>query len=172
VSGFADITACIDVNAQNCTIRGCRFTESADNENFLICVLGGTTTVSSGLTVEGCYALQDDASNTHFINVPGTPKGDIYRNNLLHGDWGTMAIGGAGIATFLTIADNVIYNAASTSDGCINVAATATGAIVRNICGGAAVQANGVASGDCIAAENYYGVSTEDLSAILDPIAT
>jgi len=172
VAGFADVATAIDVNAQNCTISNCRFTQSAVDLNFLVCIETALTTLSSGLTVEYCYALAYDAANTHFINVPGTPSGDVYRNNTLIGDWGTMAIGGAGVATYITIVDNIIYNAASTVDACINLAATATGIVMRNLCGGAAAQANGITATACAIAENYYGVISEDLSAILDPIAT
>lgn len=172
VSGFADIATAIDVNAQNCTIKNCRFTENATDENFLVCVEGGLTTVSSGLVVEDCYVLQPDAANTHFINVPGTPNGDIYRNNTIIGDFGTMAIGGAGICTYVTIVDNIIYNAAATVDACVNLAATATGLVMRNLGAGGAAQANGFTATACAIAENYYGVLAEDLSAILDPIAT
>ena len=83
-----------------------------------------------------------------------------------------MAIGGAGVITNCYIADNIINNAAATVDSCINLAATATGSVVRNLCAGAAAQANGVTATACLIAENYYGVLAEDLSAILDPIAT
>ena len=43
---------------------------------------------------------------------------------------------------------------------------------MRNLCGGGAAQANGVTATAMAVAENYYGVVTEDLSAILEPIAT
>ncbi len=83
-----------------------------------------------------------------------------------------MAIGGAGVITNCCIIDNVISNAASDNDSCINLAATATGIVMRNLAGGGAAQANGVTATACAIAENYYGVVSEDLSAILDPIAT
>ncbi len=171
-SGFADVAVCLDVNATDFTCRRCRFTEAADDQNFKVCIQDAAAAASDRITVENCYALQDDAVNTHFINFAGTPKGCIVRDNILIGDWGTMAIGGAGIIVFCTIVDNVIYNAASDNDSCINLAATATGIVMRNLCGGAAAQANGVTATACAIAENYYGVISEDLSAILDPIAT
>ena len=102
----------------------------------------------------------------------GVPKGVIVRNNTLMGDWDTMAIGGAGICTFAAVMDNVIYNAATTVNGCINFAATATGVCVRNLCAGGAAQANGVTATAFVIAENYYGVLAEDTSAILDPVIT
>ena len=171
-SGYADIAACIDVNSTGCTIRNCKFTEDGDNENFVICILGATSTTSNGLTVEDCYCLQDDAANTHFVSLPGTSKGDIIRRNVILGDFGTAAIGAAGVVTFCTVIDNVISNAASDNDACVNMNSSATGIVMRNLAGGGAAQANGITATACAVAENYYGVATEDLSAILDPIAT
>ncbi len=169
-SGFADIAACIDVNAINCTIRGCRFTEAANDQNFLICILGALAAASNGLVVEDCYCIQDDAANTHFVSLPGTSKGDVIRRNIIIGDFGTAAIGAAGVVVFGTVVDNVIYNAASDNDSCINLAGS--GICMRNLCCGAAAQGNGVTAAAWALAENYYGVISEDLSAILDPIAT
>ncbi len=83
-----------------------------------------------------------------------------------------MCIGGAGVVTYATVIDNVISNAASDNDSCINFAAAATGICMRNLCAGAAAQANGVTATAMAVAENYYGVVSEDLSAILEPIAT
>jgi len=50
--------------------------------------------------------------------------------------------------------------------------ATATGLVMDNLCGGGAAQANGITAAACAKAQNYYGNIAEDLSAILDPIAT
>jgi hypothetical protein len=171
-ASFADIAVCIDVNATDFTIRRCRFLEPTTNENFLICIQDATSTTSSRITVENCEARCPDAADTHFINFAGTGDSHLIRNNLLHGDWGTMAIGGAGVVTYCRVLDNVIGNIANTTDGCINFAAAATGMVVRNLCCGAAAQANGITATAMVLAENYYGVITEDLSAILDPIAT
>ena len=172
IAALADVAVAIDVNATDFTIRNSRFTESANNLNFLVCIQDAAAAASDRMTIENCYAVQDDTSNTHFVNFAGTGKGHIVRGNTLLGDWGTMAIGGAGVVTFATVTDNVIYNIASDSDACINFAATATGICMRNLCGGAAAQANGVTATAFAIAENYYGVISEDLSAILDPIAT
>ena len=116
--------------------------------------------------------MQDDASNTHFVSLPGTSKGDIIRNNTILGDFGTAAIGSAGVSTFLTVVDNLISNAATDNDAAINLHSSATGIVMRNLAGGGAAQANGVTATAAAVAENYYGVVSEDLSAILDPIAT
>jgi len=172
VSGFADIVAMIDVNADDFTLRGCRFSQSAVDLNALICVQDAAAGGSDRITIEVCTAIMYDAANTHFVNFAGTGDGHIVWKNTLIGDWGTMAVGGAGVITYCNIVDNIINNATTTVDACVNLAATATGNVVGNDCAGAAVQANGVTATACLISRNYYGVLAEDLSAILDPIAT
>jgi len=171
-ANFADITAAIDVNADDFTLRNCRFSAVATNMNALIWVQDALATASDRITIENCRAQLVDASNTHFVNFSGTPDGCIVRNNVLIGDWGTMCIGGAGVVTNIVITDNIINNIASDNDACINIEATATGIVMRNLCCGGAAQANGVTATACAIAENYYGVVSEDLSAIIEPAVT
>jgi hypothetical protein len=171
-ASFADVAAAIDVNADDFTIRNCRFLEPTTNENFLVCIQDAAAGGSDRITVENCYAQCPDAANTHFINFAGTGDGHLLRGNLLQGDWGTMAVGGAGVVTNCKVLNNIIANAGNTVDSCINFAATATGMVFNNHCAGAAAQANGVTATAMLISQNYYGVISEDLSAILDPIAT
>jgi len=171
IADFADIAVCIDVNADDFTLLNCRFTEATD-VNFKICVQDAAAGGSDRITIENCHAICPDAANTHFVNFSGTGEGHIVRNNRLMGDWGTMAIGGAGVITNCLIEGNLVANAASDSDAIINLAATATGIVCFNHGAGAAVQANGITATACLISQNYYGVISEDLSAILDPIAT
>ena len=168
-ANFADITAAIDVDADDFTMRNCKFLETAVNMNALIWIQDALVTASDRITIENCYALARDAANTHFINFAGTGDGHIIKGNTLIGDWGTIAVGGAGIVTNILIADNLINNVATTVDSCINLAATTTGIVVRNLCGGGAAAVNGVTATACTIAENYYNLVTADLSGILDP---
>ncbi len=171
-ANFADIAAAIDVNATDFTLRRCRFTSVATNMNALIWVQDAAAAGSSRITIEECLCIDKDAANTHFVNFAGTGDGHIIRDNVLIGDWGTMCIGGAGVVTNATILRNYISNAAADNDSCINFAAAATGICMHNhACGGAA-QANGITATGMAISQNYYGVVTEDLSAILEPIAT
>jgi hypothetical protein len=172
VANFADIAVIFDVNAKDFTLRNCRFSQAGADLNALVCVQDAAAAGSDRITIEGCHALMYDAANTHFVNFAGTGTGHIVRNNILIGDWGTMCIGGAGVVTRATIIDNVISNAANDNDSCINFAATATGICMRNLAAGGAAQANGITATAMALAQNYYGVVTEDLSAILEPIAT
>ena len=172
VANFADIAAAIDVNADDFTLRNCRFSEAATNMNAKIWVQDAAGTGSDRITIEGCRALALDAANTHFVNFAGTGDGHRIIGNELIGDWGTMAIGGAGALTNAVCIDNIMHNAASDNDACINFEATSTGICMRNLIGGGAAQANGITATAMAIAENYYGVSAEDLSAILEPIAT
>lgn len=171
-ANFADIAVILDVNATDFTVRKCRFTQAGADLNALVCVQDAAAAGSDRITIEGCHALMYDASNTHFVNFAGTGTGHIVRDNILIGDWGTMCIGGAGVVTRATIIDNVISNAAADNDSCINFAATATGICMRNLAAGGAAQANGITATAMALAGNFYGVVTEDLSAILEPIAT
>ena len=171
VAGFADVAAAIDVNCADFTIRDSRLTGDNAGLNALIWIQDAAAGGSDRITVENCYCEDIDTSNTHFINLAGTGDGHIIRNNVLIGDWGTMCLGGAGAVTNATILDNRISNTASDNDSCINLA-SATGICMGNYACGAAAQANGITAPTMAIAENYYGVVSEDLSAILEPIAT
>ena len=169
VAGAADVIAAIDVNACRFTVRDCRFVGDNAGLNALIWIQDAAAGASDRITVEDCYVNDVDASNTHFINFSGTGTGHIIRRNSLQGDWGTMAIGGAGIVTRVIVTDNDIFNAGNTVDSCINLAATTTGIVARNMCAGAAAVANGITATGCLKAENYYQVLAADLSGLLDP---
>lgn len=171
VAGTDDVLVCLDVNADDFTVRNCRFTGTATTKNFRVCVQDAAATASDRITIENCYALQVDAENTHFINFAGTPDGCIVRNNTLIGDWGTMCIGGAGIVTNVVVADNLINNTSTGANDCIDFAATATGICVRNLCA-AGHATDGITATAMVEAENYYALITEDLQGILDPVAT
>jgi hypothetical protein len=171
-AGVADIVAAIDVNADDFTLSNCRFSQTADDMNALIWVQDAAAAGSDRITIEGCYVVAYDAANTHFVNFAGTGTGHIIRDNILIGDWGTVAIGGAGVITYCAILNNRIYNAANVNDSCIHVADTATGMVMGNWAGGTAAQANGFGATACAIAENYYGDLGGDVSAILDPVAT
>lgn len=171
-ANFADIAAAIDVNADDFTIEECRFSDVATNMNALVWVQDAASTGSDRITIRGCSCIARDAANTHFVNFSGTGDGHVVADNVLIGDWGTACIGGAGVITNATILRNKIYNAATDNDSCINFAATASGICADNhACGGAA-QANGITAQGMAKSQNYYGVVGEDLSAILEPIAT
>jgi hypothetical protein len=172
VANFLNIAAAIDVNADDFTLRRCRFTEAGTNLNAKIWVQDAAAGGSDRITIEDCHVIALDADNTHFLNLAGTGDGHIVRNNVLIGDWGTMAIGGAGVVTNCAILNNRIYNAATDNDACINLAATATGVVMGNLAAGGAAQANGVTAAAAAKCENYYGNIAEDLQGILDPIAT
>lgn len=170
-ANFADIAAYFDVNSDDFTLRGCRMSETASAMNALIWIQDAAAGGSDRITVQDCWVSDRDAANTHFINLAGTGAGHIIKDNTLIGDWGTIAVGGAGVVVDITVSGNKIYNVATTSDACINLAAS-SGVVVGNDCMGGAVQANGITAAGCLISRNYYGVISEDLSALLDPILT
>lgn len=168
-----DVAVVIDVQADDFTLRKCRFSQSAVDLCGTVCVQDAAAGASDRITVEDCHAIMYDAANTHFINFSGTGAGHVVRNNVLIGDWGTMAIGGAGVVTLVSITDNYIYNAATTNDSGINLADTATGYIARNLIGiiSGDNSTDGVNAIACSALENYV-TDGGDVQGILDPAAT
>ena len=170
LSSFADITNIIDVNADDFTLRHCRFTQAGADLNGLISVQDGALLTSDRITIEDCHAIMYDASNTHFVNFAGTGDGHIVRRNVLIGDWSTMAIGGAGVVTLAIVQDNYIYSAGADADSAINFADTATGIIANNRSGtlGSAAGVNCIVMSTL---ENYH-VDIADASGALDPAAT
>jgi len=172
VANLADVLVMIDVNATDFTLHTSRFTQTGVALNALVCVQDATSLASNRMSLIGNHVIMNDAAGTHFVNFSGTGDGHIVTHNVLLGDWGTMAIGGAGVVTLATIMHNRISNAATDTNSCINFAATATGIVMGNWCCGGAAQAAGITATAMAVAENYYGVVSEDLSAILEPIAT
>jgi hypothetical protein len=171
-ANFADIAAAIDVNADDFTLRRCRFSETATDMNALIWIQDALVTASDRITVEDCRVTALDAANTHFINLAGTGDGHLIQRNLIIGDFGTVCIGGAGVVTNCIVLDNRIYNISAAAEAAIHLADTATGIVMGNMAGGTAAQAQGIGATACALAENYYGDLGGDVSAILEPIAT
>ena len=167
-SGVSDNAVGIDVNAQNFTVRNCRFEQGGTDLNTLVWILEGGTTTASGMTIENNYVNGIDASNTHFVNLAGTGAGHVIRGNVCQGVFATMCIGGAGIVTLCTISHNLIHNTSTTADTCINMGATATGIVAHNSCSGGHAT-DGIVCGDLGPLENYYELSTSDLSGVIEP---
>ena len=171
-ANFQDVSAMIDVDAHDFTLRNCWFEDLGGNLNAEVCVLDAALLASHRITIEGCYATCQDADNDNFLSLVGTGDGHIVRDNILMGDWGTAAIGGATVTTMATVVDNVIQNTAADNDSCILFPAGATGICMRNLVGGGAAVANGITAQDMALAENYYQIHTADLNGPLEPIAT
>jgi len=172
-AGRADIVAALDINATDVTLRRCRFVEQGANLNALIWIQDAAAAGSDRITVEDCVAIDVDAgaAGTHFINFAGTGTEHIFRRNTLIGDWGTMAIGGAGVVTRATVCDNYVYNIATDADCGINFAATATGVMFRNlVCTGHA-SASSITAQGFAKCQNYGGIIA-DSNGLLEPIAT
>lgn len=170
IAGIDDVKVCFDVNFTDFKLKGCRFTGTAADKDYLVCVQDAAAAASDRITVEGCYAVLNDAAPTHFINLAGTGDGHMIRDNVLFGVWATMGIGGAGVVTHCSVINNFVYNSVADADHCINMAATATGIMANNRCvGGHAT--DGIVPGDLGAVENYYEQATSDASGVLEPSA-
>ncbi len=170
-AGVQDITAMIDVNATDFTLRNCRFTQGGVDENAVITIQDAAAAASDRITIEYCEAIMYDADNTHFVNFAGTGAGHVVRNNVLLGDWGTIAVGGAGIIILWQVTDNYIHNVAATDDAGIATAATSTGLIYNNRLGygDAGNQTTAVSADLCAMCENYVVDSVSGAQGVLDP---
>ncbi len=168
-----DVATIFDVNADDFTLRHCRFVQSAVDKNGLVSVLDAAAGASDRITIEDCHAIMYDASNTHFVNFTGTGTGHVVRRNVLIGDWGTIAIGGAGVITYVSIHDNYISNQATTDDAGINISDTSPGIVANNRIGygdaGDQTTAIDAIVASCL--ENYV-VDIGDRQGVLDPVAT
>lgn len=171
---FADVAAAIDVNAADCCIRNCRFSEVATDMNALIWILGATSTTSNGLIVENCRFYGIDAANTHAISLPGTSDACVIRDNIFSGFYETAAIGAAGAVTKIAVLRNVVHNLDTDADACILLAASSTGIVAYNGVGAvlAADATTNISCGStCVLIENY-SVDVGDRQGVLDPAAT
>lgn len=173
IANFQDIVAAIDVNEDDFTLRRCRFSEAGTDLNALIWVQDAAAGGSDRITIEDCRVVAPDSTNTHFVNFAGTGTGHVIRRNVLIGDWGTAAIGGAGIITWCVVADNYISNQATDADSCIKLAATTTGIVANNRVGAnlAGNATTNITANGCMMCENY-SVDIGDRQGVLDPIAT
>ena len=168
-AGAADIVAAIDVNACHASFIDCRFEGDGAGLNALIWFQDANNV--DCLTIKDCWFYDPDASNTHAINLSGDGYGHVISGNRLYGDWGTMAIGGAGVVLWPTIENNYIWNIAAVNDTCINTAADG-GWIVGNMVSSPQAQTNAITAANIAKFNNYQAVDTEDLSGLLEPIST
>jgi hypothetical protein len=171
VAGFADIVAAIDVNACNTTFIDCQFFGDGAGLNALIWIQDAAAGASDYITVKDCFFYDPDATNTHAINFAGTGFGHLVRGNRFYGDWGTLAVGGAGATVCSTIDNNYIWNIAAVNDSCINSAADG-GWVVGNMVSSPQAQANAITAANIAKFNNYEAVDTEDLSGLLEPPVT
>lgn len=169
VAGFADIVAAIDVNACYFTLEDCWLTGDGAGLNALIWVIDANNV--DWMTIRNNFFYDPDASNTHCINLAGDGFGHLIEGNRLYGDWGTAAIGGAGVVICATIRDNYIWNIAAVNDTCIATAADG-GWIVGNMVSSPQAQNNAITAANIAKFNNYQAVDTEDLSGLLEPVVT
>lgn len=174
IAAVDDIAAAIDVNAAECTIRNCRFLEPTADKNFVIAILGATSTTSNRLTVENCRFESVDAANTAAISLPGTSNGCVIKDNFIQGFYETSAILAAGAVTRIEVTGNLIQNTDTDADACINLAASSTGIVAYNGVG-AALAADATTNILCnsgVVLIQNFSVDTGDRQGVLDPAAT
>jgi hypothetical protein len=172
VAGFEDIATAILLSATDAKFKNCRFTTTGADHNALIWIQDAAAAASDRITVEDCLCIDAlTTDNTHFINYAGTGREHVFRRNHLVGDWGTMAIGGAGVIIHPIITDNYVYNLATDADAGINIEATVTGLCVNNRVSTGHASASSVTGAALVMCENYGGLIS-DANGVLEPIAT
>jgi hypothetical protein len=173
VTNSADVAVIFDVNADDFTLRNCRFRQDAIDMAGLIAVQDALVAASDRITIEDCHCLLYDAAQTHFVNFAGTGDGHIVRRNVLLGSWGTIAIGGAGVITYASIHDNYISNADAQDDAGINISDTSPAIVANNRLGyGDAGDATETVDAIVASCLQNFSVDIGDRSGVLDPIST
>lgn len=171
-AGHSDVASGVIVAGDGVWIDKCTFEDNGANENFLEAITDAGANTADRLMVTDCEFQTTDTSGTACIQLDSAHDRVIIQRNLCMGDYGTAAISIAGAITLGLIDSNLIENTATDNDSCINVSATSTGICTRNAVGNGAAQANQNTATAMALAENYGAVSTEDQSAILDPVIT
>jgi hypothetical protein len=173
VTNSDDVAVIFDVNADDFTLRHCRFRQDAVDMAGTIAVQDAAAGASDRITIEDCHAIMYDAANTNFVIFDGTGTGHIVRRNVLIGAWTDIVIGGAGVVTYASIHDNYISNQDATDDAGINLSDTSPAIVANNRLGygdaGDATTAINAIVASCL--ENYV-VDIGDRSGVLDPIST
>ena len=83
VASFADVTASIDLNAADCWLSHCRWTDEGANLNFVDYILGPGDNVADGLKVTDCWAVGADAANDGFLNCVGDIDRLVFQRNFV-----------------------------------------------------------------------------------------
>jgi hypothetical protein len=170
-ANFADVSAAIDVNASDFTLRNCRCVSGGANLNAEIWVQDGALLTSHRITIEDCIFIDNDAANDECLAFGGTGAEHVVRRNNFVGTWGTACISVTGACTYMLIADNNVYNIqAAVVDTGIN-AATATGICVNNRASTGNASVNQITAPAMVKCQNYGGL-IGDNNGPLEPVAT
>lgn len=171
-TGVASLTAPIDVNAADFTMRNCELIMSDATNQAVRGIVGATAADRMKLINNTIWSTT--AGSTSAINLVGTADGVQILGNTIVGDWSTAAIenatGAGNVHTNLLIDGNYIRND-NVGDWAIELVAASTGAIQNNTFATDAI-ATAVDWGSCAAFNNlYFDVSDTDKNATAIPAA-
>ena len=161
----------VDAAADGLTLDGVQCRDTTNAKEWLIHVSGATTVL--GLTIKNCDFIGLIAgSMTNSILFAGTTSDLRLLNNHIDVDSSDSTIDhDAGIATNVLIEGNTVLNQDTTAAGyCIEVHASSTGHMVKNMCSYAKNDAP-VYLGEALFWLENYGVNTAGSSGELDPAA-
>jgi hypothetical protein len=166
------VVVAINVDANDITLDNIETTWEATGDDFLMvvdmtavdrctivdCKFFGELAVAGGDTI----ILADDSHNL------------VFQRNMLVGNANVMFSNAATLSQCCVVTDNIIYNADTTDNSCMEVSVASTGIMARNIIGslgGAQAWSANLDPGSYLCAENYL-MNAVDESGIIFPSTT
>ena len=173
ISDFANVAAGIaaGATADGLVVDNCVLTDGAAAKELVIGV--SIAALCNNCTIVNNEFLTTDgggcASAVKFVGASNNTK---IVGNTIFGDYSASALDLATAAsTQVTVSDNLIRNADVTASFAIDLHASSTGWVARNLCGTeAGVHGNAIAAVDMSVAENYAS-GADGASGILEPAA-
>ena len=166
------VVVAINVDANDVTLDHLETTWEETGDDFLItvdCTAFDRITITDNkffgeLAVAGAdtVIVVDDSHNL------------IFQRNMLVGNANVMFSNAATLSQTCVITDNIIYNADTTDNSCMEMSVATTGICARNIIGslgGAQAWSANLDPGSCLCAENYL-MNAIDESGIIFPSTT
>ena len=171
ITGVDAVTAAIDVNAADFTLRDCEILMADSAGQATRCVVGATA--ADRLRVINNVVRSTDAGAASFVNLVGTADGTEIAHNHIYGDFSVAAIENAtsNVLTNLSIHHNYIQND-NNGNFAIELVSACTGVIYDNYLVTDAV-ATAADWGACQNFRNYYADDGDaDTKAIEIPLTS
>jgi len=166
------VVVAVNVDADGCTIDNIETTWEATGDDFLITV--DCTGVDYITIVDNKFFGELAVAGANTVLVIDDSHNLILQRNMLVGNANVMVSNAATLSQACVITDNLIYNADTTDNSCMELSVASTGILARNMVtslGGAQAYSANIDPGAMLCAENY-AVNAVDESAIIFPSTT
>jgi len=173
IGNITDLVAGLEIEAaaDGCTVRNCYFADSGTALDMLIAI--AVTADADRLLFEGNhFVITTGGEATNAVKFAGGCDSLIFRNNVLVGDWkGTDgAVGLAGAAsTNILVHDNLIVNQDASVGLCMDLHASTTGGVFRNMAAGSKGNTETISGGEAAHFGENYGNDAVATTGILTP---